>query len=74
MQDMEALKKISEDEGISFYKASQSLGKSPNYLSNTTARGSHPRTDIYAGMLRAFGWELRAVKQGTAEDIGYRID
>ncbi len=74
MQGMEAVKRIAELENISRQSASKKLGLSQNYISNTTSRGSSPRIDVYARILNAFGWELRAVKRGTADGVGFRID
>ena len=66
MKAYEAVKRAAELAGVSLAKASRSLDKPDNYISNGAARGSTPKADTLAAMLGACGYVLAAV---PAEDV-----
>lgn len=58
MDVLSALKKAITHSGISNYDLSKALGKTPAYVSVIFSRGSVPKTDTFAKIADAAGYDL----------------
>lgn len=69
MTSLEAVREMLEASGMSPYRVSLALGRSPNYISGMLRRGSVPSADLLAKIAGACGYELRLcprVGEGSA--------
>ena len=57
----DAVEKMAHDAGLTLADVGRNMGRSPSYVTGNRARGSLPKVDNAAAIVRACGWALVAV-------------
>ena len=74
MEAMEALREVSNRVGKPMYQIGLDMGKTKNYISQTMSRGSTPKADTLAHMLKVCGYSLCAIPSDCVPDDALVID
>lgn len=69
MEALDSLRQAINDSGLSMYAVSKLMGKTPIYIGALFSRGSTPRTDTYATIADACGYDLLLRKRDNGAEI-----
>lgn len=70
----EAVKKAAAIKGISTNSISRALGKADSYIASGITRGSTPKADTLAAMLKPCGYKLAAIPEDDLPESALVID
>ena len=73
MHANDALKQAAATAGVPITHIGPALGKAPNYVNNSSSRGSTPRCDTMAAMLSVCGYALCAIPRGDVPESAIEI-
>lgn len=74
MHANDALKQAAATASVPITHIGPAIGKAPNYVNNSTSRGSTPRCDTMAAMLHVCGYALVAVPRGDVPETAIELD
>ena len=74
MHANDALKQAAAAAGVPITHIGPALGKAPNYVNNSSSRGSTPRCDTMAAMLSVCGYALCAIPREDIPESAIELD